>query len=56
MHITYGSILSAKDNSGRFVFRDRFFKMLYENEAQHYQCLEKHIGRHFSLLGVKPRS
>ena len=53
IHITYGLILSRKDNSGSFAFKDRLYKFWAENEEDYAQALVKHIGKHLELLGVK---
>ena len=51
LHITYGLLLNAKDQSGNYVFRDRFFADLTRFEAQYRDNLVGHIGRHLQLLG-----
>ncbi|MDY6913130.1 MAG: tagaturonate epimerase family protein [Planctomycetota bacterium] len=50
-HVTFGSVLTAKDPGSRFLFKDRMLKSLKENEQAYYRHLEKHLGRH-----VKPFS
>ena len=50
IHITYGSILKAKDNKGKYIFKDRIYKILFEYEENHYQELSNHIRRHLELL------
>jgi hypothetical protein len=52
LHITYGLILQAKDANGRYVYRDRIYNCLNENEEMYYQFLQKHIGKHLKELGV----
>lgn len=52
LHITYGLILQAKNEDGSFLFRDRIYKCLYENEELYYKFLEKHIGKHLEKLGI----
>lgn len=49
LHITYGLILTAKDN-GRFVFRDKIYKILDECEDEYAEVLRQHIGRHIQQL------
>ena len=34
IHITYGSILSSKADSGQFLFRDQIYSVLNENETK----------------------
>ncbi len=56
IHITYGLILNAKDESGAYRFRDRLYRDWRENEAAYFERLETHIGRHLKLLyGDIPR-
>jgi hypothetical protein len=50
MHITYGSILSSKNDDGSYKFRDRVYRVLSMHEEDHYRVLERHIGRHIKLL------
>jgi len=50
IHITYGSILRAKDDKGRYIFKDRIYKILFEYEEDHYRELSNHIKRHLELL------
>jgi hypothetical protein len=50
IHITYGSILKAKDNEGKYIFKDRIYKVLFQYEKDHYRELSNHIKRHLELL------
>ncbi|MCL5289611.1 MAG: tagaturonate epimerase family protein [Firmicutes bacterium] len=50
LHITYGIILSTRNESGKFLFRDGIYKILHEREEEYYQALETHIGRHIAAL------
>ncbi len=52
LHVTYGLILSAKDEDGNFVFKDEFFKTLDEHEEEYTSALVKHIGKHLETLGM----
>lgn len=52
LHITYGILLTAKDDQGNFLFRDEFFQTLHDHEEEYNQALIKHIGRHVDLLGL----
>lgn len=49
-HVTYGLILTAKDENGDFTFSDEFFKALDEHEEEYRAALVKHIGKHLELL------
>lgn len=50
IHITYGSILMAKDNVGKYIFKDRIYKILFDYEEDHYRELSNHIRRHLEPL------
>ncbi len=50
IHITYGSILRAKDDEGKYIFKDRIYKILFEYEEDHYRELSNHIRKHLELL------
>lgn len=52
LHVTYGYILCETDADGRYVFRDRFYRTLDENEQAYYDALHRHIGRHLTGLGI----
>lgn len=55
MHVTYGLILTAKNADGTSMFRDEFFKTMYENEELYYAFLKRHIGKHLKYLHVPRR-
>ena len=55
IHITYGSILSAKNDEGKYIFKDRIYKILCEYEEDHYRELSDHISRHLELLKLRRR-
>ena len=50
IHITYGSILSAKSDEGRHLFRDKIYATLFKHEKEHYDAVSSHIRRHLDLL------
>ena len=52
LHITYGLILQAKASDGIPLFRDTIYQVLRTYEADYFQALENHIGRHLTALGV----
>ena len=53
IHITYGFILSKKNEDGSFTFKDRLYKLWRDNEEAYVKALIKHIGKHLNLLGLK---
>jgi hypothetical protein len=52
LHITYGTLLNAKDKKGKSLFREEFRAILSEYEEDYWSLLEKHMERHLSSLGV----
>ncbi|WP_373895053.1 tagaturonate epimerase family protein [Virgibacillus natechei] len=51
-HVTYGLILTAKNNKGQFLFRDEFFEALNDKEEDYEEALINHIGRHIDTLSL----
>ncbi|MDR4887173.1 tagaturonate epimerase family protein [Fredinandcohnia sp. QZ13] len=52
IHVTYGLLLTAKDEDGNFIFKDEFFNTLNEREEEYRHGLVKHIGKHVELLNL----
>ncbi|OLS40941.1 tagaturonate epimerase family protein [Bacillus sp. MRMR6] len=52
IHVTYGILLTAKDEAGIFLFKDEFFQTLNDMEEEYRQALVSHIGKHVELLGL----
>ncbi len=52
IHITYGSVLQAKDENDQYIFRDRLMQILDKNEEEYFGLLERHISRHMESLGL----
>ena len=52
IHITYGSILREKDQKGTYKFRDRIYRVLFQNENIHNQEVTNHIKHHLELLNL----
>jgi hypothetical protein len=46
LHVTYGSVLTAKDSAGNYRFRDRLLQALASNEDVHYEIVARHLRRH----------
>jgi len=55
LHITYGYLLNAKDDSGKNLFKDRFFQTLTQHEEDYWSLLEKHIEKHLNALGASKK-
>jgi hypothetical protein len=50
LHVTFGTVLAAKDDSGMLLFRDRIVRCLKDNEDIHYSYLIRHFRRHIDPL------
>jgi hypothetical protein len=46
LHVTFGSVLTCKDNAGKPVFKDRILRALEQHEEAHYEYLQRHFRRH----------
>jgi hypothetical protein len=46
LHVTYGRVLTEKNEKGEFKFRTKIYSCLDRNEDLHYQILIKHFHRH----------
>ncbi len=53
MHITYGSVLNAKDKNGELLYKNRLMKILNEYEDIYYKHLDSHLSKHLEKLGVE---
>lgn len=46
LHVTYGRVLTEKNENSEYKFRTGIYKCLERNEDLHYQLLIKHFHRH----------
>jgi hypothetical protein len=53
IHVTYGYLLTDKDENGNYLFRNKFFDTLNEHEEEYYKALGSHIGHHIERLNEK---
>jgi hypothetical protein len=51
LHVTFGSVLTARDAQGNYRFRDRLLAALQADEEAHYMALEAHFERHIAPFG-----
>lgn len=54
LHITFGSILTAKTTDGKWRFRNRIREVLIDNEEEFYETIATHFERHLQALGWPP--
>lgn len=52
IHVTYGVLLTAKDETGKLLFKGELFQTLNNQEDVYQEALVKHIGRHITTLGI----
>ena len=48
LHVTYGSVLGARNDDGSYRFRDRLLALLREHDELYARYLERHLGRHIA--------
>jgi hypothetical protein len=48
LHVTFGSVLTAKTANGNWRFRERVMKLLQSQPEAYAAALQKHFDRHFS--------
>jgi len=46
LHVAYGRVLTERDGNSHFIFRDRIFKCLNQNENLHYALLANRFKQH----------
>ena len=46
LHVTFGLVLTIKDENGDYIFRTRIYNCLEINEELHYKYLVKHFRKH----------
>ncbi|HID61340.1 MAG TPA: hypothetical protein EYP49_01135 [Anaerolineae bacterium] len=56
LHVTFGSVLTARDKSGGYRFRDRVLGALRANEETYYAALEHHFARHLAPFAHATRN
>jgi len=46
LHVTFGSVLTATNEDGGWLFKQRLLEALEGHQEAHYEALEAHIARH----------
>ena len=46
LHVTFGTVLTARDGRGAYRYRDRLLAVLEGDEEAHFTALEAHIAKH----------
>jgi hypothetical protein len=52
LHVTFGSVLTARDAYGGYRFRDRLLAALQADEEAHYAAIEAHFDRHIAPFAL----
>ena len=50
MHVTFGSILTSRDEKGKYLYRKELYEQLFKNEDLHYGYVSSNIRKHLDLL------
>ncbi len=48
LHVTYGRVLTEKNDRSEYIFRSRIYSCLERNEDLHYQVLIRHFHKHLA--------
>jgi hypothetical protein len=48
LHVTFGKVLTTKNDDGTSIFKDKIYKCLKENEEIHYNYLINHFKNHLN--------
>ena len=48
LHVTFGRILTDKNEDGTYIFKDRIYNCLKENEELHYKFIIDHFQNHLN--------
>jgi len=46
LHVTFGKVLTIKDDEGNYIFKDRLMDVLSSNEETLYDALETYLAKH----------
>ena len=46
LHVTFGKVLTTRNNDGEYLFRQRILDCLNQNEELYAELIEKHFRRH----------
>jgi len=50
LHVAFGSVLTSKDDTGKYLFRDGLYSQLFKNEELHYRYVTTNMVKHLDLL------
>ncbi len=48
LHVTFGKVLTTVDEKGNYIFKDRIYNCLKQNEKVHYNYLVNHFKNHLN--------
>ncbi|MCK6613315.1 MAG: tagaturonate epimerase family protein [Ignavibacteriaceae bacterium] len=52
LHVCFGRVLTEKDQSGNYRFKQKLIDCLNENENTHYEILIQHFKKHLEPFGI----
>jgi len=52
LHVTFGRVLTEKQDDGGYLFKDRLMAALEKHESAHYENLVAHFRRHTAPFGA----
>lgn len=52
LHITFGSVLTTKNDAGKYLFRERIYDLLHRHEEEYYQVLQTLFIKHLKAFKV----
>jgi tagaturonate epimerase len=56
LHVAFGTVLTQKDDTGAYLFKEKIIRCLNNNEELHYRFIKKHFIRHIEPFGLTVRS
>lgn len=55
LHVSYGLLLTSKENNGHYIFKDHIYSILEKYEDKYEELLKNHIGYHLQLLNFNSK-
>jgi hypothetical protein len=52
LHVTFGRVLTDKNEKGYFIFKDRILELLKNNEETHYEIIIRHFKKHLNPFNI----
>lgn len=52
LHVTFGRVLTDKNENRDFIFKDKILELLKNNEETHYEIIIAHFKKHLNPFGI----